>query len=91
MAIKSWGDTSAGNICCIGVSVRDKVLVVHAAGEKLLAEQQDEGLRNMLVLSLTRVMSANGVNQSLDRSNKKLFRENLGAFVVDARSIVRVR
>ena len=45
----------------------------------------------MLVSSLTKVMSANGVNQSLDRNNKKVFRENLGAFVVDARSIVRVR
>lgn len=69
----------------------DRSPVVHAAGEKLLAEQKDEGLRSMLVLSLTRVMSANGVSQSLDRSNKKVFRENLGAFVVDARSIVRVR
>lgn len=65
--------------------------MLHAAGEKLLAEQRDESLRNMLVLSLTNIMSANGVSQSLDRSNKKVFRENLGAFVVDARSIVRVR
>lgn len=62
-----------------------------SAGEQLLAEQKDQGLRDMLISALTRVMSANGINQSLDRSNKKVFRENLGVFVVDARSIVRVR
>ena len=60
-------------------------------GEQLRAEQRDEGLRNALTSALTKVMSANGLNQSLDRNNKKVFRDNLGAFVVDARSIVRVR
>lgn len=70
---------------------RTGTLQCHAAGEQLLAEQKDQGLRYMLTSALTKVMSANGINQSLDRSNKKVFRENLGEFVVDARSIVRVR
>ena len=63
----------------------------HAAGEQLLAEQKDQSHRNTLTAALTKVMSANGLTQSLDRSNKKVFRENLGVFVLDARSIVRVR
>ena len=65
--------------------------MTHVAGEQLLAEQKDQGLRDMLISALTRIMSVNGINQSLDRSNQKAFRENLGAFVTDARSIVRVR
>ncbi|DBA87589.1 TPA: hypothetical protein ACH3X1_004612 [Trebouxia sp. C0004] len=60
-------------------------------GEQLLAEQKNEGLRSVLTSALTKVMSANGLCYSLDRNNKKVFRDNLGAFVVDARSIVRVR
>ena len=61
------------------------------AGEQLLAEQRDEGLRSTLTAALSRVMSANGLNHSMDRNNKKAFRVNLGSFVLDARSIVRVR
>ena len=61
------------------------------AGEQLLADQGDAGLRSILTAALTKVMSANGLSYSLDRSNKQVFRDNLGAFVVDARSIVRVR
>ena len=57
----------------------------------MLAEQRDEGLRTTLTSALTKVMSANGLRHSLDRNNKKVFRDNLGAFVVDARSIVRIR
>jgi len=64
---------------------------IDCAGEQLLAEQKDEGLRSVLTSALTKVMSANGLCHSLDRNNKKVFRDNLGAFVVDARSIVRVR
>lgn len=62
-----------------------------ASGERLLAEQQDQHLKGVLVTALTRLMSANDLKPSLDRNNKQVFRENLGAFVVDARSIVRVR
>lgn len=66
----------------------------HAAilftGERLLAEQQDQNLRGILLTALTRLMSANDLKPSLDRNNKQVFRENLGAFVVDARSVVRV-
>lgn len=57
----------------------------------MLAEQRDEGLKHTLTTALTNVMTSNGLNHSLDRNNKKTFRHNLGAFVVDARSIVRVR
>jgi len=59
------------------------------AGEQLLAEQRDEGLRNTLTAALIKFMSAN--SHSLYRNNKKVFRDFLGAFAVDAQSKIRVR
>lgn len=67
-----------------------KLCWVAAAGQRLLAEQQDQSLRSILESSLTKLLSANDLKPSLDRKNKQVFRENLEAFVVNARSVVRV-
>ncbi|KAK9812956.1 hypothetical protein WJX72_006385 [[Myrmecia] bisecta] len=60
-------------------------------GESLLAGQQDANMRTTLTRALTELMSTNGVIQSTDRTNRKRFRMNLGKFVTDARSVVRLR
>lgn len=60
-------------------------------GDRLLAEQQDQNSHGIMVNALTNLMSANELKPALDRKNKQVFRENLGAFVLDARSIVRIR
>ncbi|KAL0028613.1 hypothetical protein WJX79_005646 [Trebouxia sp. C0005] len=89
-------DSGAGELTGLAADALLPLILAHPQayqhiGEQLLAEQKDEGLRRVLTSALTKVMSANGLCHSLDRNNKKVFRDNLGAFVMDARSIVRVR
>lgn len=61
------------------------------AGDSLMAQQQDPGMVSALTRALTQLMTSNGVQQSLDRQNRRAFRANLRAFVAEARSIVRRR
>lgn len=56
-----------------------------------MAQQQDPQLVGALTHSLTQLMCAGGVQQTLERGNRRLFRANLRAFVAEARSIVRRR
>jgi hypothetical protein len=55
-----------------------------------MAQQQDPGLKAALTASLTRLMTTNGVQQSLDRTTRRAFRANLRAFVAEVRSIMRL-
>ena len=55
-----------------------------------MAQQQDPSLNAALKASLTRLMTTNGVQQSLDRRTRHAFRANLRAFVVEVRSIMRL-
>ena len=64
---------------------------VFCAGEKLLASQQDTAAQSALVMAMHQLLTDNGIENTVDRVNKRRFRANLTKFVVEARSIVRLR
>ena len=61
------------------------------AGQQLLEHQQDAAMKETLTAVLTNLMSHNGIAHDLSRPNMQRFRQNLAKFVVDARSIVRIK
>lgn len=61
------------------------------AGANMLALQHDPEMLAALTRALTKLMDSNGVQQSLDRQNRRVFRCNLRTFVSEARSILRRR
>ncbi|BDA40620.1 probable Exportin-4 [Coccomyxa sp. Obi] len=60
-------------------------------GEKLLASQQDTAAQSALVRAMNELLTTNGIENTVDRIYKRRFRANLTKFVVEARSIVRLR
>ena len=48
-------------------------------------------MKETLTAVLTSLMSHNGIAHDLSRPNMQRFRQNMAKFVVDARSIVRIK
>ena len=61
------------------------------AGEKLLATQQDIQARDALTRTLVSLMTTNGLENNVERNNRRRFRANLSKAIVDARGFVRMQ
>ena len=61
------------------------------AGMQLLATQQDAEARDMLTRILVALMTANGLENNVERNNRRRFRANLSKAIVDARGLVRMQ
>ncbi len=80
-----WGQPMADRL------IRKRACPLWFAGANMLALQHDPEMLAALTRALTKLMDSNGVQQSLDRQNRRVFRCNLRTFVSEARSILRRR
>lgn len=60
-------------------------------GQELLTGQSDAEMQNRLASALHTLLSNNGVGTTLDRANRRKFRQNLQAFLTDVRSFLRTK